>query len=80
MNFRIIVTQSPAPDILLYRNRNEDGTELVVVMAIGTIDKLNDMFASEVIEFENSTSAQCFITDYSKESAEAWCKYNKIKY
>jgi hypothetical protein len=80
MNYRIINTYALTPDILLYRNRDEEGIELVVIMAIGIIDKLDDMFASEIIEFENSTSAQCFITDYTKESADKWCRHHKIKY
>lgn len=80
MNYRIMNTSHPYPDVLLYRKRDENGSELVIIVAVGVIDKLDDMFASEEILFENSNSSYNFITDYSVESANNWCKLQKIKY
>lgn len=82
-NFRIISTDysSPdVPDVLLYRDRNEDGLEMVNILAIGRIDNEDDMFAIESVTFEDYKSALNFINDFSVESAIKWCKKQKIYY
>lgn len=80
MNFKIIETDYLYPDILLYRNRDEEGNEMVNILTIGEIEGDTEMFAGETISFENHQSAKNFIRDFSKESANEWCKENKISY
>jgi hypothetical protein len=80
MNHKIIETNCKLPDVLLYRHRNEDGDEQVIIQAIGTIDDTDNTFAQEPVTFDNEYSAQRFITDYSKTSAELWCKQQAITY
>jgi hypothetical protein len=78
MNYKIIETDSKYPDVLLYRYRDENGIEMVKIMAIGIIDDAENMFAIEEIEFERVASCQQFINDYSLASAEIWCEVQKI--
>jgi len=80
MNYKIIETSEKYPNVLLYRDRDENGTEFVYISAIGKIENEEDMFAFECVEFENNKTAQSFINDYSKESAEEWCEENEIYY
>lgn len=80
MNFKIIETSTQFPDVLLYRDSDENGNQNVKILAIGKIGEDEDMFAVEQIDFENSGSAISFIRDYSKTSAEKWCQNKDIKY
>ena len=80
MNYKIIETSEKYPNVLLHRDRDGNGTEFVYISAIGKIENEEDMFASECVEFENNKTAQSFINDYSKESAEEWCEENEIYY
>lgn len=80
MNFKIIETPSLMPDILLYRNRDENGTESVNIVAIGTVDNQDETYAMETIIFENPMSAKRFIIDFSQFSAAQWCEKERISY
>lgn len=80
MNFKIIETGHSIPDVLLYRDRDADGVEIVNILAIGTLENSDNMFASEQIKFESPDSAQRFIADYSVMSAAKWCEKEGITY
>lgn len=79
-NFKIIETGSKFPNVLLYRDRNEDGQESVNILAIGIVDQTENMFACEEVVFENHISASNFIKDYSKNTAEKWCERMDVSY
>lgn len=79
-HFIIIKTSAKYPDVLLHRDRNDDGEELVKIKAIGEVDGTEDMFAEETIIFSSPESAINFIADFSKTSAEEWCKKERITY
>jgi hypothetical protein len=36
MNYKIVVTESEYPDVLLYRDRDDQGNEIVTIQAVGT--------------------------------------------
>jgi len=78
-NFKIINTSPKYPDILLYRDRDEDGGEIVEIKTIGIIDGEDDMFACETVNFQSSLLACSFINDFSKKSADDWCESENIK-
>jgi len=80
MNYRIIETGSNYPDLLLHRDRNENGDESVTIFAIGVIAEDEDQFATEEVLFDSSKTAQLFIKDFSKASADQWCANNEISY
>ena len=80
MNFKIIETNINHPDVLVYRDRNDDGEEQVIIHAFGKIEESDDMIISDVVEFENSETAKCFVKDYSTNSANEFCKRNNLKY
>lgn len=80
MNFKIVETSHEYPDVLLRRERDENGIEYVVIEAIGYFEQMEDMFVSEVIEFESSFSCELFIRDYSEKSADKWCQLNGVFY
>lgn len=80
MNFKIIETSVNQPDVLVYRDRNDDGEEQVIIHAFGKIDESDDMIISEVVEFENPETAMNFVKDYSAHSANEFCKRNNLKY
>lgn len=80
MHFKIIETSTQLPDVLLHRDRDENGQEMVKILAVGKIGEDENMFAIEQIEFENVESAISFIRDYSKTSAEKWCQKQEVAY
>jgi len=80
MNFKIIETESQFPDVLLYRDRDSNGTELVNILAIGTLEDSDDSFASETASFDSHESAIDFIRYYTKHSANSFCKRQGIKF
>lgn len=79
-HFRIIETGSDFPDVLLHRDRDEDGKEMVNILAIGIIGNDENMFASEEIVCKDYQTACSFIADFSKKSAEDWCKKHGVEY
>jgi hypothetical protein len=81
MNYKIVVTESEYPDVLLYRDRDDQGNEIVTIQAVGTSgeDQENDdYFAIETVEFSDYKTAQSFIRDFSGQSAEEWCVSQNI--
>lgn len=80
MHFKIVETSHEFPDVLLHRDRDDNGQEMVKILAVGKIDEDENMFAIENIDFEASDSAMSFIKDYSKTSAEKWCQKHGVYY
>lgn len=80
MNYKIIKTNDPYPDVLVHRNINDDQNEIVRILAFGVIDAEEDQMWMEDITFENNLTPQYFINDFSQASAEAWCRENAIQF
>lgn len=80
MHFKIIETGTNLPDVLLFRDVDDDGQESVKIMAVGVVDEYDDQIIVEKVEFTNRWSAISFIKDFSLPSANNWCEKNKIKY
>lgn len=81
MNFKIIETDSPFPDVLIYRDENDAGESIAVIRVWGwEPNETTESLISEVIEFENSETTKSFIEDFSSKSAENWCESREIKY
>ena len=82
MNFRIIKSSAKnVPDVLLFRDRNDLGEELVSINTIGynVDDESDDYFESDIINFGDSTeNAQAFIRDFSELSASEWTVMKNI--
>jgi hypothetical protein len=81
-HFRIIETSAhnDCPDILLVRDRSDDGDELVRIFACGIVDGEDNIFVHEEVTFDNPITASDFIECYTEGKAEAWCKRNNVKY
>lgn len=79
-HFRIIETSSLFPDVLLHRDRNEDGEELVKITAVGIISEDENMFAIAEVICEDYETAVNFIKDFSQKSAEKWCEKQGVSY
>lgn len=79
-HFKILETGHDIPDVLLHRDRDEEGTEVVKIVAIGIIDGEENMFAIEEIEFENAFTASEYIDSFTKKNAENWCKRQNVTY
>ena len=80
MNFKIIETSQNYLDVLLVRDRNENGKEMVNILAIGILEDLPDMFLESQVVFDSADLAKSYIKDFTQKTAEIWCKENKIKY
>ena len=82
MNFKIIETNHELPDVLIYRDVDECGNEEVVILAIGAnkTEGADEWFASETVQFNSPDSAKAFVRDYSKKSAEDFCKSQNVTY
>lgn len=79
-HFRIIGTDHKKPDVLIYRSRNEEGGESVIIRAIGIIDGKENMFAEEEVRFDTFELACRFISDFSVKTANDWCEKEGITY
>lgn len=73
MNFKIVETASVYPNVLVYRDRNDDG-DIVIIKAFGVVDGVNDYIIEEEIAFGTPHMAIRFISDFSVESENIWCK------
>lgn len=82
MNFKIIETPAEYPDVLVHRDRDENGKELVKLLAFGTIyqDDDSNAIAEETVSFVNYEAAQAFVHDFSYESAVAFRERPEIRY
>lgn len=80
MNFKIIQTPAPLPDVLAYRDITKDGEQVVKILAIGTMGDNDDYFVEEIIKFPNGDAARWFIVDFSEAYAKSFCERNGIKY
>ena len=78
MDYRIIKTGYDIPDVLLHRDRDDEGNEVVEVKAIGTIDSNEDQFAIETVKFPNADLAFAFIRDFTKQAATDFCERNGV--
>lgn len=80
-HFKIIkIDGEEYPDVLIYRDRNDDGFEIVKIMAFGIINDEENMMAEEVVDFDSHILACQYIEDFSLKSAIIWCKNNDIEY
>ena len=79
-HFKILETGHDIPDVLLHRDRDEDGNETVKIVAIGIVDGTENMFAVEEIGFENAFTAAEYIESFTKKNAENWCKRQGVSY
>lgn len=80
MNFKILDPGAELPDVLVFRDRDKDGKEIVKIHAFGSKEDVEDYILEEVIVFETSGTAQNFIGSYSKKDAKEWCQRNEISY
>ena len=80
VHYKVVETGCKYPDVLIYRDRNEDGDEIVRIFACGVIDKTENMLAAEDVIFENPFSASEYIESFDKIRAENWCKRQSISY
>lgn len=80
MNYKIIETNHECPDVLVFRDRDQQGNELVRILAVGIIDNEKDMFAADMVVFPDSETARAYIIDFTVKSAEMWCKKEGISY
>lgn len=80
MNFKIIETSHSYPDVLIVRDRDDNGKEMVNILAIGILEDLPDMFMESQVIFDSAELAKLYIKDFSEKSAELWCAKNKITY
>lgn len=79
-HFKIIQTGGEHPDVLLFRDIDDDNNNCVKILAVGTIDGESNMFAEETIVVESWETAISFIGDFSVDSANKWCERQKISY
>jgi len=82
MNYKIVTTNSKRPDVLLYRDRDETGQEMVTIFAIGEnkTEQSDDYFASEIVRFEGIEMARQFIDMFDDKAAIKWCENEGITY
>lgn len=80
MNYKIIETGDGYPDVLLFRDRDEDGNEIVKIHALGTQGQEYEYVMTDTVHFSEKDSAKSFIRDYSIKSAEIWCETNDMTY
>ena len=79
MNFKIIETDLDLPDVLVYRDRNDDDEDIVTVLAMGKVnEKKIEMIFSQVIQFDFPEYAKSFVRDYSRQSAIEFCKLHNL--
>ena len=84
MNQKIIETGPEFPEVLLYIDELEDAKnalwDCVIIQAIGKDAEESDKLIFERINFPDRNMCRSFIADYSKESAEAFCRERNIEY
>lgn len=80
MNFKTLNPGPKYPDVLVTRDKDENGFEIVKLIAFGKQDGESDMICSENIKFESMEMAKSFVEDFSEESAARWCKKERLKY
>lgn len=79
MNFKIIKTGLEYPDVLVTRDRDDDG-EIVKIIAIGTINDDLDQIIETIIEFPQFEFSKAFIENFNTKLAKAFCDQHNIKY
>lgn len=79
-HFKVIETGHDLPDVLLHRDRDDNGNEIVKIFACGIIGGEENMFAIEEVSFENAFTASEFIDCFDKRRAENWCKRQEVSY
>ena len=80
VHFKIIETTENYPDVLVYRDRDEDGQEIVKIFACGILQEEENMFVSEEIVFQHYVTACVFIKNFGLEAAVSWCKRNEVSF
>lgn len=79
MNFKIITANKTRPEVLLFRGIDDNSDPMVRILCIGLKNNGNDFFEEEDVVFRNIESAKRFVSDYSVESADLFCKRNGIE-
>lgn len=80
MDYRIIESGVDYPDVLVHRDRDEDG-DFVIIECFGKIDDEENVMAIERVSFEDHKSAKLFIQfGIDEEFVNRWCKNNNIYY
>lgn len=77
---RILETEPSYPDVLIHKDIDDNGNEIVNIKAVGFYEGTEGYILSEDIIFDKTETALSFIRDYSLFSANKWCKDNNIKY
>mgnify|MGYP000903190903 CR=1 FL=1 len=84
MNFKIIELPAEYPDVLIHRERDDDGCEFVKIRAFGTTEgsdpKTADDDVTETIKIDDVDVARSIIRDFSEQSAIDFCERNDLKY
>lgn len=73
MNFKNFTLKSHNAQLLLFRDVDvESCNPIVKIYCYWENEEREERIHEETILFENETSAQFFISDFSKESAQNW--------
>lgn len=80
MNYKIVETSATLPDVLVYRNLDDKGENIVVILAIGDEKGASDTFVDETVKFNSISQSKAFIRDFSTKSAEDFCNQNNLSY
>lgn len=81
LDFKILETGNEYPDVLVHRVVEEEDTKnYVEIKCFGEQQGTKDLIFTETITFENLDSARLFISEFSEQFANQWCKSQKVKY
>lgn len=80
MNFKIINTPDGYPDVLIRREPEDEGSDVIVINAWGTIDGEEDLMVEEIIRFETPQTLQDFIEAFTVQMAIRFCDRKSISY
>ncbi len=79
MNQKIIKHgSSRIPDVLVYRDWDENTSPIVIVRAFGTIDDVANLSVSETYPMSNVDMATDFIETFNEEMAAKFCQRNDV--
>jgi len=85
MEFKTIELKNPLPDVLLFRDTDDDGNQIVTIQCYGYNKDSDEEIAFELVRFHNADACRRFIRDFSEESATEYaeefdlvCSPNKL--
>ena len=80
-NFKIIKTGSAYPDVLVYRDIDDEGEQIVCILAYGHQGTEEDeSLMKEIIWMPDIDAAKSIISDFSTQSAESFCRKRDFRY